>query len=113
MTERTRRKAAIVQHSCGDTVITGLDGDRAALVATCDPYPLTQYGEVMALRDARRTYFVLRGELDPRDRWNITGKPADMTTVVAEHRCGFPIPADWRKKLTRPTPRKESTHEWF
>lgn len=112
MTDPIRRKASLTKHGCGETVIVGLDANRAALKAVCDPYPVTQYGEVEALRAGRPTYRVLWGELDRRDQWLIKGTRADDATVVVEHTCGVPVPPDWRKPLTRQEP-KEDKHEWF
>lgn len=84
---------------CGQHLLVGLDGDRCALVARVDIYPLSNVGEVEAMRDGRRTYRLYWRTLDPRDQWNIAGMPAEAGTVLAEHRCGAPIPADWRRPI--------------
>ena len=112
MTDTVRRRAKLTKHKCGADVVVGLDAPACALVATCDPYPVSNAGEVEALRAGRRTYLVWWGELDPRDRWNIAGKPADITTVLVEHSCGDTVPSAWRKPLA-PQRKPEVKDEWF
>ncbi len=103
MTTPISRKAHLTKHTCGAHVIVGLDADTAALVARCEPYPLSPIGEVEAMRDGRDTYRVMWGALDRRDRWNIPGQPpAPGRPVLAAHRCGDPLPAAW---LAPPSPR--------
>lgn len=98
------RKASLRTCRCHQPILVGLDADRCALAAACDPYPLTPAGEVWALRDGRWTYLLAGGQLQPRDRWNIPGHPPDdATRVLAEHRCGHPIP-DERRAPPPPAP---------
>jgi hypothetical protein len=79
---------------CRAPIITGLDADRAAITAYCDPTPLTQFGEAVALLQGRFTYDLTscngRKELWHRYSWNI-GKFTDP--VLAAHRCGQPMNA--------------------
>lgn len=99
-----RRTASLWTCRCGEPVLTGLDDDHCAFTATCDPYRLTALGEVEALRDGRWTYQLVRRSLDRRDQWNIPGHPPTVDLpVLAEHRCGQPIPADW---IAPPAPRQ-------
>lgn len=84
------------RHRCGATVITGLTGDRCALIVTVDAAQLTAAGEVAALTDGRATYRLDTRYLTPRDRWNIPGQPpAHDRPVHATHACGKPPPNDW------------------
>lgn len=93
----THRRASIRVHSCHAPILAGLDANVAALSVAVDPYPLTPTGEVEALRDDRRTYVLLRGELDRRDAWTIPGHPPGPgCTVLAEHRCEARVPDDWK-----------------
>lgn len=103
----TGRTPALLQHGCGAYVLTGLDDDTAGLVVTCDPYPLTPIGEVEALRDDRRTYYLLHRRIERRDIWNIPGHlPSHDLLVIASHRCGLPVPDAWRlPPAPRPAPR--------
>ncbi|MCF8528047.1 MAG: hypothetical protein K9G80_11145 [Candidatus Nanopelagicales bacterium] len=84
------------RHRCGSAVLTGLDGDLAALAVTVDAALLSAVGEVQALTLRRRTYQHYRGALDRRDRWNVPGHPPSLGLPVhVEHRCTEPPPADW------------------
>lgn len=90
-------------HTCGQPVLTGLDGRVCALTVVVDPYRLTAEGEVAALRDDRRTYRIWHGELDRRDQFNIPGHPpAPALPVLAEHRCHDPVPYPWRAPALPP-----------
>lgn len=80
---------------CACPVLTGLDADRMAWVATVDPLPLAPIGEALALLAGRSTYAlhvgVGRCELQIRDRWQIQGSPAGTRyDVMATHVCGGP-----------------------
>lgn len=102
------RKAQIRVHSCHAPILAGLDADVAALSVAVDPYPLTPLGEVEALRDSRRTYDLRQMRLDRRDHWTIPGHPpSPRHPVVAEHRCGHPIPDDWKAPPAPPAPTPE------
>lgn len=84
------------RHRCGATVITGLTGDRCALVVTVDADPLNTIGEVGALSDGRATYQLDTRYLTPRDRWNIPGQPPSHALPVhATHACGKPLLDIW------------------
>lgn len=94
-------------HGCGGEVLRGLDSAVAALTATVDPYPLSPLGEVEALRDGRRTYYLHWGALEPRDRYTIPGHPpSHALLVLAAHRCDQPIPETWIKPPAPAAPRQ-------
>lgn len=80
---------------CGHPVIRALDGDVLAFDVSCDPDPIDPLGEVLALAAGRRTYDAIptktRLELEPRHPAHITGP--HRYPVLAEHRCGQPLPA--------------------
>lgn len=88
--------------SCGAVIVRGLDADRAALTAVCDPEPLNLLGEFLALSAGRPTYDLQwrsRYELNPREPAHISTTPAGTggkSAVVAAHCCGQPIPAEGR-----------------
>jgi hypothetical protein len=98
--------------SCKQPVVRGLDADVAGIPATCDPEPIDQAGELLALVAGRATYTVRhiggRWQIGYRDHWRIkAGRPA---AVLAEHRCGSPpLPAG--PPLTDPRPRAVRTEE--
>lgn len=93
------------RHHCGAHVLVGLDSDRCAFTATVEPYALHPRGEVEALRQHRRTYRLRWGSLDRRDRWSIPGAlPSHELIILAEHRCGAPIPDPWRLPPAPPAP---------
>lgn len=82
---------------CRAQVIRGLDSDPAGLPVTCDPQPLDQLGEALALVAGRSTYGLTRTadrwQLDQRSRWRIAG--GRRALVLAAHRCGAPpLPAE-------------------
>lgn len=105
MPEAVRRAAHLAQCKCGEYLLVGLDDVAAAFTARADVYPLSNLGEVEALRAQRSTYGFFWGSLDRRDRWNIAGMPADEGTVLAEHRCGEPIPKTWIRPINPPAER--------
>jgi hypothetical protein len=86
-------------------VLAGLDDEPCGLFTMVDPYPLSALGEVGALSLGRRTYYLLRGCLERRNRWTIPGHlPSHELLVLAEHDC-TPMRTDW---LLPPGPR--TTH---
>lgn len=80
---------------CGQATVTGLDADVAALPARCDPHPVDQVGELIALATGRRTYDLTptsgRLELYHRECWHIAARR--RYPVLAQHACGQPLPA--------------------
>lgn len=83
-------------HRCGSPTMVGLDADRCALAAVCNPQPLTVLGELQALLSGLRTFTLTwlggRYEIDYRDQWRIKGSPPGSeanTDVLAEHKCGI------------------------
>jgi hypothetical protein len=93
----SRRARTTLCRNCGQVVLRGLDDDRAALPATCDPHPLEPCGEASALLTGRATYqLTWRGdhyEINRRDALRITGRPAGTDAhVVADHKCHDPLP---------------------
>jgi hypothetical protein len=100
------RTARVRIHPCHAPILAGLDGDACALPVMVDPYPLTPAGEVWALTAGRVTYHLLRGALDPRNRWSIPGHPptADRP-VLAAHRCSEPVPPEHRLPPVPAAPR--------
>ena len=108
---RIGRRVLLIKHSCGQYVLRGLDADRCALTVLADPYPLSALGEVGALGLGRPTYYLHRGELEPRDRWNIPGHlPSHDLLVVAAHDC-TPMRADWLLGPAPKTPAPAPTTE--
>lgn len=95
-------KPQLGTHTCRMATLAGLDRDRAARLVHVEPYPLSPTGEVAALRDQRRTYQIATWGLAHRTAHHIRAHPAGSRTVLAEHRCGAPIPEDWKAP---PTPR--------
>ncbi len=80
--------------ACGASVLVGLDDTVAAFRAVADPTPLDRAGEVAALLADRDTYRLTdppRVSLRRRDRWQITGAPADTCVVVPAHSCHAPL----------------------
>ena len=91
---------------CRRAVLTGLDADRAALPAECDPTEIDTRGELVALALGLRTYTLTRAtnssgktawNLDRRDQWQI--RAGQRTAIVAQHRCGIAIPPAARSHL--------------
>jgi hypothetical protein len=82
---------------CKSHVIAGLDADRCAREAVCDPLALSKQGEALALIAGRSTWHLLAGRLEYRDHWRILGYPAGSVNrpVVASHLCHHQIPSDW------------------
>jgi hypothetical protein len=72
---------------CGAPTLVGLDDHVAARLATIDPQPLDELGELAAILDGRRTYALERDRrIHQRDRWRV-GQRLGLDTVHADHRC--------------------------
>lgn len=97
---------------CKAPVITGLDADRAAINATCDPTPITPLGEAYALVQGRSTYCFAddngRKILWHRYHWNI--KAARRWPVLATHKCHSPM-TPFAAPLTETTTRKATADD--
>lgn len=101
---RAGREAAHARHSCGADVLTGLDGHRCAFSVVLDVYLLSALGEVEVLRSGRRTYNYARGQIRPRNIWNIPGHiPSYQNVVLADHSCR-PMPDTWVLPKLPPLP---------
>ncbi len=90
------RAAHLATCRCGAPLICGLDADNAGWPAKCDPGPIDEIGEAIALMNGRPTYDLTgdtrRKELEYRYEWNI--KRARKYPVLATHKCGAPpLPA--------------------
>lgn len=91
---------AVPRHcrTCHRLVLAGYDAPIAALLATCDPHPLTPRLEAACVILARPTYRLWgipgRYELTPRHHPGIhpisREPPADQCLVLAAHACGHP-----------------------
>lgn len=91
--------------SCGAVILRGLDADRAALTAVCDPEPINPLGEFLALSVGRKTYDLTwrgRYELNPREPCHIEAAPASLlgkSSVVVSHLCGQTMPVEGRIEM--------------
>ena len=111
----TGRDAASVRRCprCRALTLVGLDDTIAARPATVDPSALTRSDEAAALLSGRATYHLRRDParnrwlIRSRDRWQIAGRPADTTLVVAEHACGQPLGAPIDLRPVPPVPPSE------
>lgn len=98
---------------CGAQVLRGLDGDRAAAVATTDPHEIDAVGEYVAKRIGLMTYSLRRGfgkngeicTLSPRFIWDL--RAPRKHPVLAEHRCGMQIPPSREPSLWRQSPKPQ------
>lgn len=96
--------------TCQTAVLSGLDGDRAALPITVTAHALTATGEAWALTNGLPTYELIGRQLYPRDRWNIPGKPPSAgRTVLAAHDCDLTIPAEHRRPPAPPSAPRPTT----
>lgn len=89
---------------CGQRVIRALTEEPCATLATCDPDPLSNVGEALALMQGRMTFDLAyragRLELDLREEDHIKGSPPETPNwwrskgdVLAAHRChSEPLP---------------------
>lgn len=86
------RAAHLAKCGCGAPLICGLDADNAAILARCDPTPIDEFGEAIALMNGRPTYDLTgdsrRKELEYRYEWSI--KRPRKYSVLAAHKCGTP-----------------------
>lgn len=107
-----RRARTMLCRRCGAPIFAGLDDDRTAFTARVDTNPLDVNGELVAVMTGRRTYRLSwrgRYELDPRTAIEISAQPAGDVEVLAEHRCGQPLPSARRGAQTaRTAPRTAS-----
>jgi hypothetical protein len=95
-------KPKLGTHACRSATLTGRDHHTAAIVVHVEPYPLSVLGEVEALRDCRTTYQVAHYGLAARNSSMIRTRPAGSVMVLAEHRCGEPLPRTW---IAEPKPK--------
>ena len=90
-------------NKCGLIVLRGLDDPDCGMAATVDPTTLTVLGEVWAVVDGRKTYRLYGTTVFTMGLWyrmpfNRVHSPvgdkdqSGIVKVVAEHRCGYPIP---------------------
>ncbi len=81
--------------TCRATVLAGLDADTAAIPTRCDPTPLTEMGEAVALLQDRTTYDLIKTktgkELHRRNPHHIT-QPRRFP-IFATHKCNNPLTA--------------------
>lgn len=61
-----------------------------------DPVPLLPSKEVWALADGRRTFTRAGDDIFWRDGWQRADRRLWRWPLLAEHRCGVPIPYAWR-----------------
>lgn len=74
--------------SCGSPTTTRKVDDWPVGPQRLDPTPLTPTLELEALERGSRTWTLERsGQVSHRDRWRITGRPANRYTVYATHTC--------------------------
>lgn len=94
---------------CHAPILQGLDADNAAMTARCDPTPLTEMGEAVALLQGRTTYDLVTvkagRELHPRTTHFIQKKERRYL-IVATHICGNPLAA-----FTQPAKQKTKVHD--
>lgn len=91
----TLKPVTTIHRACGQPTITALTGDRCGYIVCVDAALLSAVGEVAALTAGRHTYLARGRYLDPRDRWNISGRPPGHDRPVhVEHDC-TPIPGTW------------------
>lgn len=109
------RRARVRACTCGADIIVGLDGDRLAFEARVDPYPLSGFGEVLALLEGRYTWAAHaeagRYVLEPRDSHAISARPAGecREDVMRQHRCHSPEPAGVTASAFKATPKPAPT----
>jgi hypothetical protein len=102
-------KQARCRH-CRSDIWVGPDSHVAALTALVDIHPLTRTGELLAVCAGRRVYHLdINHHLWHRSAWRLPS-PA-RGRVLAEHRCGDPIPATWRQPSPTRTPTTNNTQE--
>lgn len=88
---------------CSAWTLQGPDDDRAAILATADPTPLTPKQEIECALNDRRTYTIGttpsgKPQLETRDIYGI-GAPI-RRTVIPAHKCGHRYPGNTYKNRT-------------
>jgi hypothetical protein len=90
---------------CQTRIIKGWTDEPCAVLAACDPTPLSNLSEMVAILDGRMTFDLARRggryELDLRESDHIEGSPPETPNswrrnadVLAEHRChAAPLPS--------------------
>lgn len=90
-----RSLAATTCRDCHTPTVRALDADICAFEVTLDPTPLDPLGETLAIATGRTTYDVVPTKtgllIEPRSPQRIT-QPR-RHPVLAQHRCGQPLPA--------------------
>jgi Tfp pilus assembly protein PilW len=88
---------------CGKPILVGLDDDRCAMVAHCDPHEIDAAGEKLAILNGLRTYDLSRGQSSSGSAWQVSSRYSTAMAaladgapqryaIVAAHRCGVAIP---------------------
>lgn len=101
----SRRARVRLCAKCSLPVMAGLDDDRCADLAVCDPAPINTHGELYALVTGRCTYRLrfMGGKyvLNMRDQWQITASPAGSPEleVLAGHKCNEPLAPEYHKTI--------------
>lgn len=110
-----RRRAIPSTCACGAAVLHGVDANVAGFTATADSRPLTRTGELLAVIQGRAVYDLdSRPSLHRRRAWHIRGNPpTPYRPVVAEHRCGQPLPDAWIAPTAPATPPRDTTEVPF
>jgi hypothetical protein len=105
LTERTPpRRTLTLGHcaDCGELVYNGLNEDWCAWAVRVEVWPLTWAGELAAWCSGRDTHQVRDRKLYRRCYSTRKG-PAKYGPVLAEHKCGEEIPAEWKAEIPIPT----------
>jgi hypothetical protein len=100
----TRRARPATCRMCRQPVVKGWTEEPCAVLASCDPAPLSNVGEAVALLQGRMTFDLARRggryELDLRESDHIHGSPPERPDqwrragdVLAQHRCPTDPPA--------------------
>ena len=105
MTQKTihrigrRPQAHVCQ--CDATILTAWDADMAAILVHLDPWALTTNGEQWARQQQLRTYHLNIHGI--HTRYKVTTPPPGQNHIVlAQHRCGNPVPEPHRLQRTKP-----------
>lgn len=94
---------------CGGALVVGL---AEGLYCRADAVACTLLGEYVARLTGRESYEVKSGELQYRELSRITAK-REIGPVLIQHKCGYPIPIEYRVRVIIPVMRPEDNADEF
>lgn len=109
MALESRPARLAVCRKCGGALVIGL---AEGLRSVADAVACTLLGEYVARISKRESYELRYGELQYRDLSRITAQ-REIGPILVQHKCGYPIPPEYRARIKFPEMRSEDSADEF